>query len=438
MEHEGAEKGQRDGNAPHADGQAVHIEEGVAAAVQDAVDRHGVHAAADHVDGHDDHHAGQVVPCGIGQDDHAHDERRDRQDQSHGGESDDEGEVSELDAVSFSEFQLACAQGVADDDAGGAADPVAGAADEVTDHRGHRIGSGSIDAHVAHDCRVGGESDAPEQGTAHQREALLPEVARQPALSPQQFRPERTDIVSACADAYAQGQFDDAGDGRGQGRPARLHPGRSEEAVDEDGVEQDVQDHRARADIRAGLHVIRHLHDGQAALREAGQQVGPSGDAQVGASYCDQLLTAREDAHQHPRHHLARHEKKQGQDPRTSEHQAEQALQRLSVSFAPVLGAEDRSGGCDRHEEHILNELDLGCQGDGRHLLLRDAPEHQRVAGRHQCQHQALEDDGQGDLPQLVVEYFVVDLHFIKLSVKLWCSVRSRPLCLPGLSGASQ
>ena len=38
MEEKGARQGQGDGDAPHADGQAVHVKEGVSAPVEDAVD----------------------------------------------------------------------------------------------------------------------------------------------------------------------------------------------------------------------------------------------------------------------------------------------------------------------------------------------------------------------------------------------------------------
>ena len=55
------------GGPPHADSKAVHIKDRIASSIHNAVDRNGIHASSDHVENHNNHHAGQVAMGFLGQ-----------------------------------------------------------------------------------------------------------------------------------------------------------------------------------------------------------------------------------------------------------------------------------------------------------------------------------------------------------------------------------
>ena len=161
MQDKGPDECQRDGDTPHTDDQAVHVEQGITAAVQHAVDRDGIDTAADHVEGHDHHHSCQIAPCLICQYDHAHDKRCHGQHQGSGEKTDDIGNIFELDPVGFTQLQTSGSQLIAYDDAGGTANAVAHTADQVSGNRGDGICRCGVGAHMAHDRGIGGKADTP-------------------------------------------------------------------------------------------------------------------------------------------------------------------------------------------------------------------------------------------------------------------------------------
>lgn len=73
MQDKSTDERQRNSDTPHADDQAVHIEQGVTTTIQHAVDRDSIDAAADHIEGHDHHHSRKVTPGLICQNDHPND-----------------------------------------------------------------------------------------------------------------------------------------------------------------------------------------------------------------------------------------------------------------------------------------------------------------------------------------------------------------------------
>ena len=155
--------------------------------------------------------------------------------------------------------------------------------------------------------------------------------------------------------------------------------------------------------------MVGELHHRKIALGHAGQQIGPSGDPQIGAADPDQNWVVGEGMHQGSRNELAGQEKQDGNQPAETKHEVKKLLDGPAVAFPEILCAED--GACRRtgHEEHVLYKLDLGCQRHRRHLFLRNAPQHQSIKGRHHGQHQALERDGQRKSPEPLIEHSVVD-----------------------------
>ena len=99
----------------------------------------------------------------------------------------------------------------------------------------------------------------------------------------------------------------------------------------------------------------------------------------------------------------------------------EHAPHRFPVTLAPVLGRENGSGSHRRGKEHVLDKLDLCCQGNRGHLILGHAAQHQRVAGRHRRQHQALEGDRQRQPGQFLIKCPVVNLHAVLLKYAIVC-----------------
>ena len=279
MKHESSQQGKRDRDAPHAHGQAVEVEDRVSAAVQHAVDRDGIDAAADHINRHDDHHPGEIASGFIGQNHHPHDQRSHRQHQGRGGKADDPGDVLELDAVGLASLQLARAEGVAHHDAGSAADAVACTADQITHHGGNRVARRGIRPHMAHDGRIGCKADAPEERRSQQRQALPDEVLPKLLLPLQETVPCRTDISFPGRNPDTQSEFNHAGKGSGQCCPAGVHARKAEKTENENGIQDDVCNHRRRADPCNRGNMVGELHHCQIALRDSGQQIGPSGDS---------------------------------------------------------------------------------------------------------------------------------------------------------------
>ena len=119
-----------------------------------------------------------------------------------------------------------------------------------------------------------------------------------------------------------------------------------------------------------------------------------------------------EQTHQQLRAEFAGQEKDQGDHAAPAQHHIEQTPDRIPVSLAPVLGAEYRTCGSDRHQKHVRDKLDLRRQGYCRHLILCHPAQHQGIARRHRCEHQALERNRQRQFFQFLIESAVVDLHW--------------------------
>ena len=166
MPYKGSEQCQGDGDSPHGNSKAVHIKNRITASVEHAVDRNGVHTSSDHINTHDNHHSGKILLRLRRQDDHPYDQRSQCQYEGCRGKSDYPRDVFELDPERFAFFQVAGAQLVADHDAGGGADAVAGTADEVADDGCHGIGGSGISPKMPDDGGVGGEAYAPQKTAA--------------------------------------------------------------------------------------------------------------------------------------------------------------------------------------------------------------------------------------------------------------------------------
>ena len=179
VEDERAEHGDGNGDAPHTYGQAVHVKERVAPAVEYPVDDDRVDAAADHVECENHHHRDKVRPRRVGQLHEGDDGLGQEQYQDGDGESDDVGDFHQPDAPELPLVQVPRAQLVADHDSGGCGHPVGGAAGQVADDGGDGVRGGGILPQVTEDGGVGRESYAPEEEGAEHGEGDLCEVARQ-------------------------------------------------------------------------------------------------------------------------------------------------------------------------------------------------------------------------------------------------------------------
>ena len=162
--------------------------------------------------------------------------------------------------------------------------------------------------------------------------------------------------------------------------------------------------------------MLRHLHYRQITLGNPRQQIRPAGNTQIRASYDNQRRIMCENMHQKPRRQFTCQEKNDGQDAAETKHQIKNILQCTPVSLSPVLRAKNRSRPCNRHKEHILDKLNLSCQRNRRHLVLRHLPQHQRVACRHRRQHQTLESNRKCKPRQIPVKFFFVNQYFLLLS----------------------
>ena len=173
MEHESSQKSYGYGYAPHTDDKAVHIEQGVAAAVEHAVYRDCINAPAYHVDRHYHHHARKVASCLVRELYEVHHKGRYRKYQGCGDKADDKGDIFQLQTVGLACFEPACAQFIADDDTCRTAYTVADAADKVSDDRCHRICGSSVRADMTDYRCIGSKAHSPEKRTAHQGDILL-------------------------------------------------------------------------------------------------------------------------------------------------------------------------------------------------------------------------------------------------------------------------
>ena len=91
---------------------------------------------------------------------------------------------------------------------------------------------------------------------------------------------------------------------------------------------------------------------------------------------------------------------------------AEQLAQHDLIALPPVLRAENADHGDDNAKYHVLHELDLRRQRDGRHGVLIDTAEHDRVRRRHHRQHEILQGDRSHYGDQLPIERLVVEQSF--------------------------
>ena len=233
MEHKCAQQSQRNRNPPHTDRETVHVKKRISPAIQNAVDCDRIHASSDHVDAHDNHHAGQIALRFLRQDHHPHNQRGQRQNKRCRSEPDHPGDILQADSVSFPALQSSGAEFISDHNPGGAADTVAGAADQVADYGRHRICRGGVRAHMSHDRRIGSKSDAPEQSAAQKRQALPSEINGQQAVQREKPVPGRADITAPEADDQAQDKFQNSGQGRRKSRASRLHGRQAEQSEDE-------------------------------------------------------------------------------------------------------------------------------------------------------------------------------------------------------------
>lgn len=408
VEKKGARQGKGDGDAPHGDRQAVHVKEGISASVKDAVDGNSIDTAADHVDGHDDHHSSQVAAGLIGEDDKADYERRHGQDQGSGKKADGPGDISELDAVALSLLELAGAQFIAHHDAGCAADTVTAAADQVSDYGRDCVGRGGIRAHMADDGGIGSQTHAPEQVSSQQGKGLPGEVHGQCPAARHNAGPGRADILLSGKDQQAGQQFQEAGKGGRKRRSAGIEGRQTQESEDQDGVEDDVEKDCSGADGGAFFDMVRDLHDHQVALRNAGHEVGPARDPQIVDADLYEFRIRRKNMHQGARKEFAGNKKEDGDQAAEAQHEVKEIPEGLPVSFSVILGAKNGARGGDCIEKYVLDKLDLGRHGDGCHLRLGDAAQHHGVRCRHRCQHQVL----QGDRQRQVKHASVKDLVF--------------------------
>ena len=126
--------------------------------------------------------------------------------------------------------------------------------------------------------------------------------------------------------------------------------------------------------------MIRDLHHRQIALGNAGDEIRPSRDPQIGAADPDQAFVRGKNVHQELRNQFAGGEKENGGQSCKQECQIEELPKRALISLSPVLCAQNRGGTGNREQEHVLHKLDLRRQGDSCHLLLRDPTQHQRIS----------------------------------------------------------
>ena len=157
--------------------------------------------------------------------------------------------------------------------------------------------------------------------------------------------------------------------------------------------------------------MIRNLHRGQITLRYAGNQIGPARNSQIVTADSDDYRIMGEQLHQQIRTHFTDREEDQGDRTAPAQRHIEQGAYGFPVALAPVLSAQNRPGRRRRHQEHILDKLNLRRKGNRRHLILGNSSKHQRIPGSHRRQHQALKRDGCGQLPQFAVKSTIIDLH---------------------------
>ncbi len=165
--------------------------------------------------------------------------------------------------------------------------------------------------------------------------------------------------------------------------------------------------------------MFRHLHHGQIALGDPREQIGPSCDTQIRTANGNQRIIFRKNMHELFRHPFTGQKKQDGHCHAESKHDVKDIFQGASVALAPVLGSQNGPRR-NRPQKHILDKLNLRSQGDGGHLILGDFSKHQRIPGRHRCQHQALKRNGKGKSYKIFVEYLFVNQHLMFFSCRFF------------------
>ena len=108
--------------------------------------------------------------------------------------------------------------------------------------------------------------------------------------------------------------------------------------------------------------MVGEFHHCQIALRDTGQQIGPSGNPQIGVSKPHQHRIVGKRMHQDSRNQLAGQEEQNGNQSAEAKHEVEKLLNGFPVAFSEILRSEDGSRRRTGHQEHVLYELDLRCQ----------------------------------------------------------------------------
>ena len=301
---------------------------------------------------------------------------------------------------------FALADGLADENGGGAAQGVAHHLQQAV-HVAHD-GMGGQQLHragrMAQDDGDEGGAGAPGGLVEHHGSGIAQEAAQHIRAGTAEGRRFKGQALAAQGADEADDHLHHTGDEGGEGRAGHTQSGEAALAEDEQPVQRHVQraggaeylhaeggvlHAAAGADIRGGDHV---------------EQVGEANDPQIGRADEAQPVIVAEQIHDGHREDCQNQRDEQGYRGAQHTGHAQTAVDAAGVLAAPVLAGQDAQAVLGAEDEAVEDEGgDVGCC-DGGHLQIAQLADHEGIRQTQGKGDDVLEDHGQGQQPQPFVK----------------------------------
>ena len=240
-------------------------------------------------------------------------------------------------------------------------------------------------------------------------------VAKDPGQQFQKLHTHRFVVVNEVAEPepafFRTGGFDRAeselhaagNDGRKRRAPD-LHFRKAKEAVDQDGVQDQVQYDRRDAEGRALCDSPGVLEYGQERMGKAQEEIRETDDLKVLDTEFNEDRIVGEKGHQKPRGEHGRREEQKRRPAGDLQGEGQNLFHRNVISFAPVLRAHRGDDHVDGDEDHVQDKVHLRRQRDCGKRILTERRKHQCVRSVHEGRQKTLKRDRQADLQDLSVK----------------------------------
>lgn len=304
---------------------------------------------------------------------------------------------------------LPLADGLADHDGGGRAQTEAHHQKQAVQVAHDAVGGQKRHGHggVAENNGEQAVAQAPKQLIHQHRGGIFHKPAQHFPAGPQQCPKVQGDEPAAKGADQADEELRHAAQQRGQGRTLHAQRGEAAFAEDEQVVQSGVQ-HRGHSEqLHAEAGVLHTALGTDIDGREHIEHIGEADEAQIRRTQQGQVVLVAHQVHDghRPREQHHGHDQRQA-DAQKGGH-ADDAADAGQILLTPVLADEDAHAGLDAEHDGDEQEHRHVGGGDGGHLVVAQAADHQRVDEAQREGDEVLQRDGRCEGDEIAVERFV-------------------------------